>query len=89
MLDATPEYRAAIVGDARRMYIKAVIDMISPDIIYGEAAGTAADTYSRPAQLHDKVFEAERRVTLEHGRWLLDGGMKLYPDDPGTLAAEV
>ena len=89
MLDATPEYRAAIVGDARRMFIKAVIDMISPDIVYGEVTGTEAGAYSRPEQLHDKIFEAERRATLEHNRWLLDGGMSLYPDDPESLTAEV
>ena len=38
MIDCSPEYRAAIIGDSRKMYIQAIIDLISPDIVYGEAS---------------------------------------------------
>lgn len=89
MIDCSPAYQAAIVGDSRRMYIRAVIDLISPDIVYGEASAQTSGKYSKPAQLHDKVMQADRRATLERNRWLLDGSYSVYPDDPAELTSEV
>ena len=89
MIDCSPAYQAAIVGDSRLMYIRAVIDLISPDIVYGEASAQTSSKYSKPAQLHDKVMQADRRATLERNRWLLDGSYRVYPDDPAELTSEV
>ena len=89
MIDCSPEYRAAIIGDSRRMYIQAIIDLISPDIVYGEASSQTSSKYSKPEQLHDKVMHSVRRATLERNRWMLDGSYRGYPDDPADLTSEV
>ena len=34
MISSTTAYQAAIVGDTRRIYLQAVIDIIDPDITY-------------------------------------------------------
>ena len=89
MIDCSPEYRAAIIGDSRKMYIQAIIDLISPDIVYGESSAQTSSKYSKPEQMHDKVMQAVRRATLERNRWLLDGSYQGYPDDPDNLKSEV
>ena len=73
MLNQSDAYKAAIVGDTRRMYINAVIDIISPDLVYGEAEQGEAASFSRPEQLHDKDFATKKYLTLERKRTLLDG----------------
>ena len=35
MIESTEGYKKAIVADARRILIKAIIDIIDPDIVYG------------------------------------------------------
>ena len=90
MLECTDGYKRAIVGDTRRMYIKAMLAIIDPDIVYGASNGSGAVPWSKPAQLHDKKFELERSVaTLELNRWLLDGSFGILPDDAAQLTGEV
>lgn len=90
MLECTDGYKSAIVGDTRRMYIKALLDIIGPDIVYGASNGSGAEAWSKPAQLHDKTFRLERSVaTLETNRWLLDGSFGILPDDTEQLTGEV
>ena len=43
MINTSSTYKAAIVADARRIFAKAVIDLISPDITFGTAS--ASDEY--------------------------------------------
>ena len=72
MLNTSAAYKAAVVGDARRVLLRAVVDMISPDIVYGSVTSSGESAYSKPAQLHDKVMEIGRPfATLEHNRWIL------------------
>lgn len=85
MLNQSDAYKAAIVGDTRRMYINAVIDIISPDLVYGEAEQGEAASFSRPEQLHDKQFATKKYSTLERNRTLLDGTYNLLPDDNAEL----
>lgn len=88
MINSTATYQAAITADSRRILLKSVVDIISPDIVYGQATSSGATTYSNMGQLHDKVFElAEPRVTLERNRWVLDGSQALYPPT-GQVAFE-
>ena len=35
MIDSTAEYKAAITADARRILLKAIIDISDPDMVYG------------------------------------------------------
>ena len=67
------------------MYINAVIDIISPDLVYGEAEQGKAASFSRPEQLHDKDFSTKKYLTLERNRTLLDGTYNLLPDDNAEL----
>ena len=90
MLDITDGYKHAIVGDVRRMLIKAVIDISDPDMTFGDISNSGAASFSKPEQLHDKTMELESRyATLEPGRWVLDGSFRLIPDDPSQLSGEV
>ncbi len=90
MLEITDGYRSAIVGDVRRMLIKAVIDISDPDMTFGDVSSSGEASFSKPAQLHDKTMELESRyATLEPGRWLLDGSFRLIPDDPQAISGEV
>ena len=86
MLKVTDGYREAITAERRRMRLQAVLDLVSPDIVYGEVTAPAATAYSRAAQIHDKDIHGPARLaTLEHNRWCLDGSWGLAPD----TAAEI
>ena len=90
MLDITDGYKHAIVGDVRRMLIKAVIDISDPDMTFGDVNSSGSASFSKPEQLHDKTMELESRyATLEPNRWVLDGSFRLIPDDPAQLKGEV
>ena len=81
MIKSTDAYRAAIVGDSRRMLLRAVIDIIDPDIVYGEVTAESQSKYARTEELHDKEFDnPPKYATLEENRWLLDGSWDIYPD---------
>lgn len=82
MLDTSAAYYAAITADARRILLRAIIDIIDPDITYGTASSSGTAPFSREEQLHDKVFTlSPPYATLERNRWLLDGTFQIYPDD--------
>ena len=82
MLDLSGSYYAAITADARRILLRAIIDIIDPDISYGTVEGSGEAPFSRPEQLHDKIFAlSPPYATLERNRWLLDGRFQIFPDD--------
>lgn len=90
MIESSAAYRAAIVGDPRRIYLRAVIDIIDPDITYGAVTSSGEIAWSRSAQLHDKDFSAPPAyVTLEHNRWLLGGQFQVFPDSAEGFDAPV
>lgn len=90
MINTSPAYKAAIVADARRIFAKAVIDLISPDITYGAVTADTQNAYSKPTQLYNKNFDAPKRyATLEHNRWALDGTFDIFPDNPADLTDDV
>lgn len=86
MISATDAYKAAIVGNDRRTLLRALMELIDPDIVYGGIESNGEAPWSKRDQLYDKVFEIDSRyATLERGRWLLDGSFSLIPDDPTQL----
>lgn len=90
MIKSSEAYRAAITADTRRILLRALVDIIDPDIIYGAGATSGQSVYSKIAQLHDKVFDAPRRyATLERDRWALDGTFDLFPDDPAETVGDI
>ena len=90
MLEATDGYRSAIVGDVRRMYIKAVLEIVDPDIVLSSVSSSGQAPWSKAAQLHDKETELTGGdATLELGRYLLDGKRRLIPNTPSQLEGQV
>ena len=90
MLEITEGYKHAIVGDVRRMLIKAIIDISDPDMVFGDVTSSGAESFYKPYQLHDKTMELDSRyATLEQNRWVLDGSFRLIPDEPQELSGEI
>ena len=90
MIKSGQAYHAAITGDARRVLLRAVIDIISPDIVFGAGETSGQIQWSKPEQLHDKVFgNPAKYATLEPDRWALDGTWDLLPDDPAQTAGQM
>lgn len=82
MIEHSTEYRNAITADARKIYIKAAIDISDPDMVLPDPTATSTAPWTKPAELHDKVMDSPARYsTLEPGRWLLDGSVDIFPDD--------
>lgn len=82
MLSVTDGFREAVVGVSRRMLARAVVEIVDPDIRYGESDGSGVTVWSRPEQLADRIMTAKPRyATGEPGRWLLDGTAELIPAD--------
>ena len=79
MISSTTEYQAAIVGDTRRIYLQAVIDIIDPDITYGTVSSSGMANVCKSEQIHDKEMELVPYATLEANRWALNGQFKLFP----------
>ncbi|MBD5130660.1 MAG: hypothetical protein HDT43_12185, partial [Ruminococcaceae bacterium] len=86
MIKSSEMYQEAIVADARRMYVKAVVDIEDPDLVQGEATASEQEPgISRPAQVWDKNFTLDASyAALEPNRWILDGKTKLRPADAAT-----
>ena len=90
MIKSGQAYHAAITGNARRVLLRAVIDIISPDIVF-QAGGTSGQiAWSNLLQLYDKVFDNPTKyATLERDRWALDGTWDLLPDDPTQTVGQM
>ena len=81
MIESSAAYLAAITGDTRRVLLKAVINIIDPDM---QLTGGSADSlapWAKTAELYDYRFTTARYATLEQNRWLLDGSFAIFPDD--------
>ena len=90
MIKSGQAYHAAITGDARRVLLRAVIDIISPDIVFGAGEDSGQIPWSNLEQIHDKVFENPTKyATLERDRWALDGTWDLLPDDPTQTVGQM
>ena len=90
MIKSGQAYHAAITGDARRVLLRAVIDIISPDIVFGAGEASGQIPWSKPEQLHNKVFgNPAKYATLERDRWALDGTWDLLPDDPTQAVGQM
>lgn len=90
MIKSGQAYHAAITGDARRVLLRAVIDIISPDIVFGAGETSGQIPWSKLEQLHDKVFgNPTKYATLERDRWALDGTWDLLPDDPTQTVGQM
>lgn len=84
MINASAAYKAAAIADSRRTLVRATVDLVDPDIVYGAGASSGESDYSELAQIHDDVFETSGvYATLERNRWTLDGTFDLAPPESG------
>ena len=82
MIQSSAAYQAAITGDSRRVLLRALINIIDPDITYGTVTSSGEAPFSQPEQLYDKDLDyGPAYATLERNRWLLDGTFQIYPDN--------
>lgn len=89
MISTSAAYHAAITGDTRKMLLRAVIDLIDPDIIYGTVASSGAASVCDPGQIHDKQFDlAPPYAALERNRWILNGQFDLFPGSGQALTGQ-
>lgn len=90
MIDSTQEFKAAVTADTRRTLLKAVIDIIDPDLVYGAVTNSVAASFAKPQQLINKTMNPNGNYqTLEHNRWLLNGNGSFVPAAPEELPGEV
>ena len=78
MIDSSSAYKLAVYGDTRRVILRAVIDISSPDIVFGVVNSDGEADISVPGQVHDHVFEIVPYATLEWNRFILNGEFKLF-----------
>lgn len=91
MIVHTEAYDKAVTASSRRMFARAVFDLVDPD------AQTTAVTVSDESEisLKDQVVNRgqgssdQRIATLELDRWLLDGSFEIRPDDPTDREGQV
>lgn len=83
MIRSGEAYQESITADARRMYVKAVVDIEDPDMTQGAVTGSEQEPgISRPDQVWDKNFNLTANYAgMEPNRWILDGSFILRPDD--------
>ena len=93
MIDSSSTYKLAVYGDARRVVLRAVIDISSPDIVFGVVNSDGEDDFSVPGQVYDHVFEIVPYATLERNRFILNGEFNLFPraevDQVGFIGASL
>ena len=77
MLNVSQAFKDKIVGDSRKVLVRATMDIIDPDITYGTVTGSTQTAYSVPAQVHDGITELQPYATLEDNRWVLDGSFDI------------
>lgn len=91
MIVHTESYDKAVTASSRRMFARAVFDLVDPD------AQTTAVTVSDESEisLKDQVVNRgngssdQRIATLELDRWALDGSFVIRPDDPTDREGQV
>lgn len=91
MIDHSEEYSKAVNADVRRTYIRAILNLVSPNITYGAVTGSEQDAdYSRPEQASDGVIDSgDTYQTLEWNRLTLDGSTKIFPDTVSEIVGQV
>lgn len=82
MISQSDAYKAAIVGDVRRIFLNAIVDMVDPDIVYGSITSSGEESISKSSEIHNKEYgSGANYAVLELNQWRLDGSESLYSTD--------
>ena len=84
MIEHSTEFAQAITGSSRKLYARAIFDLVSPDAVVGNIASNSVSPISRTQQVSQRGADetGEKIATLEHNRWKLDVAWQLAPEDP-------
>lgn len=91
MIVHTKSYDKAVTASSRRMFARAVFDLVDPD---AEITGVSTNSESE-LSLKEQIVERgsgstdQRIATLELDRWLLDGSFEIRPEDPTDREGQV
>lgn len=91
MIKHSEEYDKAIVADSRRQLVRAVFDLVDPDMVVEGVNTSEESPYSLTEQTKDRgADESEQKIaSLEPDRWLLDGTWEIEPDDKNDRIGQV
>ena len=82
VIQSSEAFQAAVTADSRRVLLRAVIEIIDPDITYQASTFSGEAPFSQAAQIYDKDMEiSPAYATLERNRWLLDGTFQIFADN--------
>ena len=91
MIEHSAEYDKAVVADSRRQYVRAVFDLVDPDMTIEGVGSNDESPYSLTSQIVERgTDETEQKIaTLEPDRWALDGTWDIEPVDPADRLGQV
>ena len=75
MINHSDAYSKAITDSSRRMFARAVFDLIDPDAVIGAVTANSKGALDKSEQITDRGVDetVQKAVTLENNRWKLDG----------------
>lgn len=90
MINVTDAYKRAIVADSRQMVMRAIVEIIDPNLVYsgGESSGEA-EAYSNIDSIYNKDTNIDSGyASLELNRWMLNGGFSLDTGENAGFVSE-
>ena len=91
MIVHTEAYEKAVTASSRRMFARAVFDLVDPDAeITGVTTNSESEISLTDQVVNRGVGSSDQRIaTLELDRWVLDGSFVIRPDDPADREGQV
>ena len=91
MIVHTESYDKAVTASSRRMFARAVFDLVDPDAeITGVTTNSESEISLTDQVVNRGVGSSDQRIaTLELDRWVLDGSFVIRPDDPADREGQV
>ena len=91
MIHHTESYDKAVTASSRRMFARAVFDLVDPDAQIDVVATNSESEISLTGQVINRgVGHTDQRIaTLELDRWTLDGSFVVCPADPADREGQV
>ena len=91
MIVHTESYDKAVTASSRRMFARAVFDLVDPDAeITGVATNSESEISLTGQVVNRGVGHTDQRIaTLELDRWTLDGSFVVCPADPADREGQV
>ena len=91
MINHSEAYSKAIVGDSRRQYLRAVFDLIDPELEVTSVTSNSEGEKGLVNQIWERGTEESdfKGATLEYNRWALDGTWDIIPDNPADQPGQI